>query len=432
MSVAHLPTVASVASLVDRARAVVAEGQSAPVARLATEEIAGAVERLAALESQVAAWRLELTAEADARRVAEATADTGTDAWAAALTGDSRASQAAGLRLARRLRETYHITRETFAAGRLRRDQVRVIVHAADQAPPEATPEQVAAAEAWLVAKATGEGNRGGRPMNATRLRQAARRMFAVVSAELAAKHEQILLGRERQRADVETYLVLGDNGDGTWSGKFTIPEAHGQLLAHALERLTAPRRLNRVDGRQVIDESAPGADNGCNYWEARGAAFCELLEHLPGDGYAANGVELIVTIGLEALRSGLGAAETETGVAITAAEARRLACNAAIIPAVLGGESVPLDLGRTRRLHTKQQRRALSLVHRTCAVETCERPFAWCEIHHPDPWSAGGPTDLRNALPLCGHHHRKAHDPRWRIGQHPSGGWRLTPVRRS
>ena len=430
MSVTHLPA-ASVASLVADARAAVASGQSVPAARLSTDEIAAAVEELAALESQVAAWRLELTAEADARRVAEATADTGTDAWAAALTGDTRASQAAGLRLARRLRETYHVTREAFAAGRLRREQVRVIVRAADQAPPEATPEQVALAEEWLVAKATGDGNRGGRPMNATRLRQAARRMVGVVSWELAAKHEQILLGRERQRAEVETYLVLGDNGDGTWSGKFTIPELHGQLLAHALERLTAPRRLNRVEGRLVVDESAPGTDNGCNYWESRGAAFCELLEHLPSDGYAANGVELIVTVALDALRSSLGAAETETGVAISAAEARRLACNAAVIPAVLGGDSVPLNLGRTRRLHTKHQRRALSLVHRTCAVETCERPFAWCEIHHPDPWSAGGHTDLGNALPLCGHHHRKAHDSRWRLGRHSAGGWQLSPVRR-
>lgn len=430
MSIAHLPA-PSVAATVAEARAAVRAGQAVPTTHLSQHEIARAVEELAALESQVAAWRLELIAEADARRLAETAADTGTDAWAAALTGDTRAAQAAGLRLARRLRETYHLTREAFAAGRLRREQVRVIVAAAEQAPPEATPEQVAAAEAWLIAKATGDGNRGGRPMNALRLRQAARRMFALVSEELAVKHEQILLGRERQRAEVETYLLFGDNGDGTWSGKFTLPELHGQLLAHALERLTAPRRLNRVDGRQVVDESAPGGDNGCNYWESRGAAFCELLEHLPSDGYAANGVELIVTVGLEQLRRELGAAETETGVALTAGEARRLACSAGIVPAVLGGDSAPLDLGRTRRLHTSHQRRALSLVHRSCAIETCDRPFAWCEVHHPDPWSAGGHTDLDNALPLCGHHHRKAHEPRWRLGRAPSGGWRLHPVRR-
>ncbi|MFZ5845942.1 MAG: HNH endonuclease signature motif containing protein, partial [Actinomycetota bacterium] len=51
-----------------------------------------------------------------------------------------------------------------------------------------------------------------------------------------------------------------------------------------------------------------------------------------------------------------------------------------------------------------------------------CERPFAWCEIHHPDPWSQGGPTDLTNALPLCGYHHQRAHDPHYTLTITPTG----------
>jgi hypothetical protein len=121
---------------------------------------------------------------------------------------------------------------------------------------------------------------------------------------------------------------------------------------------------------------------------------------------------------------SDLGVAGLDTGVAITAAEARRLACNAGLVPAVLDGASMPLDLGRKQRLHNRTQRRALSLIHDTCAIAGCGRPFAWCEIHHPWPWGRGGPTDLGNGLPVCGHHHRRAHDPRFDLRRRPDGDW--------
>jgi hypothetical protein len=327
-----------------------------------------AVARLARIESRAAALRLELTAEADRRRVAEATAETGTDAWVSRLTGSTREQAAGGVRIARLLDEKYAATRTAFATGELRLDQVRVIVNAAEQAPVEATPEQVRQAEEWLVAKATGAHSGSGRPMDAKRLRQAARRMFAAIDRELADRHEAILLGREARTAEAETFLALHDNGDGSFSGRFRIPELHGRLLSQALDCLTAPRRLSRdKNGDRVVDESAPGADWGANIYETRGSAFCELLEHLPAGGYpgrAGNGCEVLVTVELDALLTGLGSAGLDGGVAITAGEARRLACNAGLVPAVLGGDSLPLDLGRSRRLHSRTQRRALSLIH--------------------------------------------------------------------
>ena len=78
---------------------------------------ATSIAELSALESQVAAWRLALAAEADVRRVAEETADTDTTAWLMRLTADPREVAAGGLWLARRLQETYPATREAFAAG---------------------------------------------------------------------------------------------------------------------------------------------------------------------------------------------------------------------------------------------------------------------------------------------------------------------------
>jgi hypothetical protein len=398
--------------------------------------LADTTARVARLESRAASLRLALSAEADRRQVAEQTAETGTDAWVARLTGSTREQAASGLRIAGLLQDTYAATREAFAAGDLRPDQVRVIVHAAEQAPAEATAEQVALAEEWLVAKGTGVGNRGGRPMDAKRLRQAARRMFECVDHELAGRHEAILLGRETRSAEAETFLALHDNGDGTYSGKFKIPELHGHLLKTTLDRLCAPRRLGRDKaGVLVRDESAIGTDWGASISETHGAAWCELIEHLPTlgwDGHAGNGCEVLVKIDLDALLTGLtesGAASLDTGVAITAGEARRLACNAGLVPAVLDGDSMPLDLGRSRRLHSRTQRRALALMHDTCAIAGCTRPFAWCEIHHSRlSWYDGGRTDLVNGLPLCGHHHRRAHDTRFHLHQRPDGEWILRP----
>ena len=217
--------------------------------------------------------------------------------------------------------------------------------------------------------------------------------------------------------------------GVGTFSGKFLISELHGHLLTQALDRLTSARRLcHDRAGNVVVDETAAGTGNGTNIYEAHGAALCELIEHLPTTGWlgdAGNGCEVVVQMDLEALLTGIGVAGLDTGVAITAGDARRLACSAGIIPAVLDGRSMPLDLGRSRRFHNRSQRRAYAVVHDTCAVVGCTRPFAWCEIHHHlMPWSRGGRTDLANGLPLCGHHHRRAHDTRFDLRQRPDGDW--------
>ena len=125
-------------------------------------------------------------------------------------------------------------------------------------------------------------------------------------------------------------------------------------------------------------------------------------------------------------LTGGLVPGSDLTGDQITAAEARRLACNAAIVPAVLGGASEVLDLGRSRRLHSPAQRRALKLRDRTCRAEGCDIPAAWCEAHHAgQPWSRGGRTDLDEGALLCHHHHQRAHDPAYRTERLPTGDLR-------
>lgn len=126
------------------------------------------------------------------------------------------------------------------------------------------------------------------------------------------------------------------------------------------------------------------------------------------------------VHISLPALLDDVGAdtfGEYSDGTSVPAETVRRHACDAHIIPVVLDGEGRPLDVGRAQRLATPEQRTALRSMYRTCAIDGCNTNFGRCEIHHLLEWTADqGPTDLRYLLPLCGYHHHRAHEGRWRL----------------
>jgi hypothetical protein len=163
------------------------------------------------------------------------------------------------------------------------------------------------------------------------------------------------------------------------------------------------------------------------------GQAFCEYLETRPeaatpnAGGLAAT---VVVTMTHESLMGGLEAAGLCDGSRLSAGEARRLACEAGIIPVVLGGASEPLDVGRRRRFHTKAQRVAMSLRDRGCTAVGCERPASMCHAHHDQPWSQGGHTTVTDGRLLCQRHHTLAHDPRYQ--QTPAPGRKITFTRRT
>ena len=96
------------------------------------------------------------------------------------------------------------------------------------------------------------------------------------------------------------------------------------------------------------------------------------------------------------------GVCTLDTGGRLSAAEARRLACTAGIIPVVLGGTSQVLDIGRRRRLHTEAMRIAMGVRDHGCTAEGCETPPGLCHAHHDTPWSHGGGTSVDTGrLPL-------------------------------
>jgi hypothetical protein len=140
----------------------------------------------------------------------------------------------------------------------------------------------------------------------------------------------------------------------------------------------------------------------------------------------------------LRRLRDAPGQARFGDGTVISLGLARRIACDAEILPAVLDGTCEVLDLGRAARSATPAQRRALALHYRGCAFPGCTRPPSWCSAHHVIHWSAGGPTDLDNLIPLCERHHTVVHHDGWDITRADDGEfdftppWRIDPLRRA
>jgi 5-methylcytosine-specific restriction endonuclease McrA len=66
--------------------------------------------------------------------------------------------------------------------------------------------------------------------------------------------------------------------------------------------------------------------------------------------------------------------------------------------------------------------RRAISVRDKECPTEGCDRPAAWCEVHHQVPFSHGGATNVADGRLLCPRHHHHAHDSRYDLRMLPDG----------
>lgn len=125
------------------------------------------------------------------------------------------------------------------------------------------------------------------------------------------------------------------------------------------------------------------------------------------------------VTIDFDTLRQmlaekadGPGCGSTLDGARLVSADSiRQLACDADIIPMVLGSRGEILDQGRRRRLVTPGQRVYLARRDGGCSIPGCTVPATWCDAHHVVWWSRGGHSDVSNYALLCPRHHTWVHD---------------------
>jgi hypothetical protein len=316
---------------------------------------------------------------------------TGAAAWIAHATQVTPGEAHRYVRLAHHL-ESHDTVRVAMAAGQVHADQAAVICGAVDELPE--APRELCEKELVHLAD----------HYDAKHLKVHGRRVLAIVDPEAADEHEARLLEREEKAAAKATSFSMWETGDGKVKGKFTIPSLEGGMLRKALMALAAPKHV-RANG-EPYDHERPTA-------ERLGQAFTEYLSGYPTRRLPnAGGINatVVVTMELSTLLGGLQAASIDTGGRLSAGAARRLACAAGIIPAVLDGKSRVLDLGYKRRFHDEGQRIALAITQRHCQHPTCDVTAWLCHVHHKEPWSRRGKTDLRNAQLLCPRHHTLAH----------------------
>lgn len=368
---------------------------------------------IARLESQVAELKHRVLAHAEQVRVEEPSGATTTATWLAHATLTTRPAARRAVHLAAAL-ERYAVLRDGLAEARVNAEQAGVIARALDALPDDLPATTLDEAERTLVELAAKH--------DAHELRILGDRVLLVVAPEVGEAHEAKQLADAERRAEKATRLTLTPDGSGRVHGRFTVPELHAGMLRKQLTALV-------VHDRPTPEPCGPGPeDAGCQTTtdpqrrandEEMGRAFCELLERLHGKEVprvGGTGATVVVTMTVESLRGGLAAAALDTGDRLDAATARRLACEAGIVPVVLDGAGRVLDEGRAKRLFTPAQVLALGVRDRHCTAVGCTTAAWFCHAHHDHPWADGGRTDLANGRLLCPSHHRRVHDPAYAV----------------
>lgn len=348
-------------------------------------------------------------------------------AWLAAVTHDD--GMVAG-RLQRLATDTerHPEIRMAMRDGRISPRHAQVIVRAVDAFGAEVPVAVRDEAVAHLLGLA--------REFTPKELRRLGDGILAVIDSSSYDEAERAKLEADLAKARAATRRTIRPTGEGTARISGVLPESVAERLRKYLHAFSAPRHdtaaaaaAGAASGEGASDSRYldPVTGKRLPHERVMGEAFAAFLEAADPDRMPIQGgdsTQVVVTIEWEKLLAGVGVGMAD-GEAIPVSEVRRLACQAGILPAVLGGRSEVLDLGRSRRLFSRAQRRAMGLRQQTCAFEGCDVPIEWCEAHHRDPWSSGGRTDLDNCVGCCPRHHHVIHDPRYAIERVGSGEFR-------
>ncbi len=311
------------------------------------------------------------------------------------------------------------VAEQAAAEGQISQRHAVLIGEALLRLPEGSTGEQRRSAERQLIADA--------KTLSPKDLQTRARRITELNEPpETVDARENGLLEKREAHARSVASLSLWDKGDGTWAGRFRLPELQARMLKTVIDAFAAPRRTHLDDGLSRVERARVEAENDKPYDQKAGQAFMALIEHLPTDKLPTSGgtpARIVITIEEAKLRTGIAAGTLATGERLSVTELRRLACTQQILPAVLGGAGVPVDLGRSQRLFSSAQRDALAVMDGGCVAPGCDRPPAWCEAHHGGlPFAEGGKTNLDEGYLLCSAHHHDAHQHRWRFRRTADG----------
>lgn len=355
-------------------------------------------------------WQAEQVSEAEQRGLHTAAGARSTPVWLREMlnihAGDAKArvvvaravterTESGGLAQSPSLPATAGVLR----AREMSLAHAKVIADGIAALPPWTRAEQRAEAEELLAGEA--------KVLSPRELEVLARRIRYLLDQDGALREEHHQIERR------ELHLTTGRDGMTVLKGR--LDREAGAKLRAALDPLAGPRPQD--NGQR--DPRPAGKRNA--------DALAEMLDtSLGSDALPRSGGQrphMAVTINFDQLRGAgdapaarFGGTIDTTGQPITADNARRIACDAEILPVLLDSESRPLDVGRAQRSAPPHLRAALRARDGSCAFPGCDHPPGTAEAHHIRHWADGGATSLPNLVMLCAHHHTVVHAQHWDI----------------
>ncbi|UDY23502.1 HNH endonuclease signature motif containing protein [Nocardioides sp. Kera G14] len=345
--------------------------------------------------------------------------------------------------------------REALSAGEVSLSQARVIAQSVAKLPRPAEDLRAAAVEAML-ARAAG--------FDASDLEKQFDDVLTEIDPDNTLHAYDLDLPIRERSAHLARFLSLATDRFGGVKIKGYGSAEEAELIKAALMPLAAPvttepgacggdpALVGKRDAEGHRLEHAGGCpdpgcahtgkdprDSGARMWDALVEACTRLratdsLPHAHGSD-----ARIFVTTDLDTLRRQLAdqpaaagfrqptpaserppTATMADGIPLSATAVRRLACDAEIIPGVLGSNGQVLDVGRAQRLVTTAIWLALVLRDRHCAFPGCDRLPIACDAHHIVHWADGGATSLDNLVLLCRRHHTMTHQTSWTVSIDP------------
>jgi hypothetical protein len=207
----------------------------------------------------------------------------------------------------------------------------------------------------------------------------------------------------DQHKHGVSLSQPMDDDGMATY--RLRLDPEGSQVLEAMLGPLSAPKPTPDCPDLRTSDQRRADAL----------VDICRRAAAAGGAAPATTKAAVYVTVDFHDLQNRSGAGTTlATGQLLAPETIRKIACDATIIPVVLGTESEVLDVGRARRLFTPAILHAMWLRDQGCTIPGCGAPPFWADAHHIIHWVDGGQTSLTNAALLCGRHHTIAHQRGW------------------
>jgi hypothetical protein len=347
-----------------------------------------------ALASRLTALSAVLLAKADASRESLQQAGTPTTSWLTVQGGLSKREAAGMLHQAQELAAHPGVA-QAAAAGRISVGQARAIGTVLGGLSELDQTQQVQAEQLLLDMAGS---------LDSDRLAKATPQVLAQVAPAQADETLERRLQRHAEAAHRNRSLVFRRDGNGSILFTGSLPLIDGEAWIAQLDAYTESKR------RTALEERDP-AGTGLTPEQRRvDALVAMILNHSTGRRAPKVGGDrprIVVTVDYsKLLADATGAGLLGDGEPLSAGDLRRLCCDADLLPAVLGGPSTVLDVGRDHRLVPADLRAALVLRDGGCVFPGCHTRPTECEAHHVIPWWKGGVTALSNLVLLCHHHH--------------------------